>query len=94
MTTHRFTNWLMAAVIAAGLSTAYLLDAPAEAQARIQAAHSVQDAQKQAQRQARFERAARKLCGGDNSVYQLLDDGAIQCLTKRGFPTITAKVAL
>jgi hypothetical protein len=94
MTGYRAANWLLAAIIAAAMSTAYLLDAPTEAQARIDTARSAQDAQKHAQREARFERAARKLCGGDNSVFELLEDGAIQCLTKRGFPTITAKVAL
>ena len=94
MTAHRLINWLLAALIAATLSTAYLLDAPGEVQARIHTAQSVADAQKQAQRTKRFEKAAHQLCGGGNGAFELLADGAIQCFTHRGHKTITAKVAL
>lgn len=76
------------------LGSAYLLDGLTDTQARTATAQSAQDAQKQAQQQARFERAARKMCGVGQGTFELLADGAIQCLTGLGVPTITAKVAL
>ena len=94
MTAHRLTNWIMAAIIAAAMSTAYLLDStPSDTSARISTTQSEQDAQKQAKQQARFEKAARKLCGGSQGTFELLADGAIQCLTQ-GNKTFTSKVAL
>jgi uncharacterized low-complexity protein len=94
MTAHRTLNWLLATIIAATLSTAYLLDAPTEYQARIDAAQAAIDAEHTARQQARFEHAARKACGGGESAYELLADGSIQCFTHRGAKTILAKVAL
>lgn len=94
MTAHRLTNWIMAAIIAGAMSTAYMLDStPSDTTTRIHTSQSVTDAQKQARQQARFDKAARKLCGGGKSAYELLADGSIQCLTL-GMTTITAKVAL
>lgn len=40
----------------------------------------------------RFERAAQALCGGENAHVDLLADGSVQCSTKRGFKTLTARV--
>ena len=94
MTAHRLTNWIMAAIIAGAMSTAYLLDGPTDDQARSDTTQSAQDAQRHAQQQARFERAARKLCSASQGAFELLEDGAIQCLTRVGVPTLIAKVAL
>ena len=95
MTNHRAFNWLLSALIAATMSTAYLLDGPTDPQdLRTASAASLADAKTHARQQARFERAARKACGSDNGAYALLDDGSIQCLTHQGRKTVTAKVAL
>lgn len=55
---------------------------------------SLEDAEREAQRTARFEKAARAMCGGENSTYELLADQTIQCRTHQGRKTITVKVAL
>lgn len=47
---------------------------------------SLQDAQQQAQAQARYDAAVQALCG-PNAAWMELQDGAIQCTTKRGTPT-------
>ena len=98
MTPHRLLNTVLAtlgaAVFAAVLSTSHLLDGPTDDQARTDTAQSTQDAQQHAQQQARFERAARKLCSASQGAFELLEDGAIQCLTRVGVPTLIAKVAL
>ena len=98
MTTHRLLNALLAAlgaaVFAAVLSASHLLDGPTDHQARTDTAQSAQDAQRHAQQQARFERAARKMCSASQGAFELLADGAIQCQDRAGLPTITAKVAL
>lgn len=83
-----------AIIFAALLSTGHLLDGPSDAQARIDTARAAHDAQQAAQQTARFERAARRACGGDNGAFVLLADNAIQCMTHRGHKTFTAKVAL
>lgn len=44
---------------------------------------NIEDAQQQAQAQARYERAAQELCG-PNAAWMELQDGAIQCTDKRG----------
>lgn len=54
---------------------------------------SLQDAQRAATAEQRFDRAARMACGGENSAYRLTDQpGEIRCFTKRGKSTITAQV--
>ena len=83
-----------AVAMAALLSTGHLLDSPDDLQTRIATTRATIDAQREAQRQARFERAARRMCGGDNAAFVMLADNAIQCLTHQGRKTITAKVAL
>lgn len=89
---HRMINWLAAAVIALGLSAAWLLDAPSEIEAARASAAAHRDATARAQAQARFDRAARQACGGDNAAWQLREDGALQCLTKRGHRTAVVAV--
>ena len=84
-------NYTLAGVAALVLSTAYLLDGPSDHQAALDAEASVRLAQRQAQAQARFERAAQAVCG-DNAGWQLRADGALQCLTKRGAKTVVARV--
>lgn len=58
-------------------------------------AAEIEAAQQQAAHQARYDAAVRSLCG-DNAGWMELQDGAIQCTTKRGTPTqrvtLTAKV--
>ena len=83
-----------ALIFAALLSTGHLLDGPSDAQVRIDTARSTKDAERAAQYQARFERAAQRACGGGNGAFVLLADNSIQCLTHQGHKTFTAKVAL
>lgn len=79
----------MAALLSAG--GPWLDDRSAE---RDQAA-DIEAAQHQAQAQARYDAAVRRLCG-DNSAWMQLQDGAIQCTDKRGKATtrvvLTAQV--
>jgi hypothetical protein len=89
---HRMFNWLAAAMIAFGLSAAWLLDAPSEIEAARASAAAHRDATARAQAQARFDRAARQACGGENAAWQLREDGALQCLTKRGHRTAVVAV--
>lgn len=49
-------------------------------------ADALQDAQHQAQAQARYDAAVQQLCG-PNAAWMQLQDGAIQCTDKRGTPT-------
>lgn len=55
-------------------------------------ADDLQAAQHQAQAAQRFARAAQELCGREAAAWALLPDGSIQCRTKRGAKTITARV--
>lgn len=50
-------------------------------------------AQQAAQQRERFERAAQAMCG-ENAGWRELDDGRVQCATKRGHKTIVAKVSM
>ena len=88
---HRLLNWLAAGLIAAIMSTAYLLDGPSEIEAARAAAHAHRDARARAQAEARFERAAQAACG-ENAGWQLRSDGAVQCSTKRGHRTAVVAV--
>jgi len=47
---------------------------------------NIADAQQQAQAQRRYDAAVQQLCG-PNAAWMELQDGAIQCTTKRGTPT-------
>ena len=91
MMAHRLINWSIAGLIALVMSSAYLLDGPTDLQAAADAAASVRQAERQAQASARFERAAQAACG-DNAGWQLRQDGAVQCLTKRGHRTSVVAV--
>lgn len=94
MTKHRALNILLAIggalIFASLLSTSYMLDQPSETQQRIDVASSTHDAQRDAKRRDRFEKAAKRLCGSDG--YMLIADGEIQCFVKH--VTKIAKVAL
>lgn len=87
----RATTWLAAAIICLLLGSAHLLDGPSDTDAMQDTAASAADAAHAARQQARYERAARKACGGNNSTWRATPDGAIQCY---GDTTITAQVAL
>lgn len=93
MINHRLPNWALAAMICMALASLYRLDTPTEHQTTRATAQSVQDAQRAAQRNARFERAARRMCG-DNAAWVLIADTEIQCRTQRGIGTRSFKVAL
>ena len=94
MTPHRLLNWALALAITILAGLVHHLDLPSEAQARIDTARAVADAQADAERTARFERAARAMCGGDNGAWSLLPNGAVQCFTHQGFKTRIVKAAL
>ena len=87
-------TWLTAALLCLLLGSAHLLDGPSDIEAAQDTASAAADAAHAAKRTARFERAARKVCGSDNGAFEVMADGAIQCFTHRGHKTITAKVAL
>lgn len=94
ITPHRALNIALALGIAAVLSTAWHIDdLPSAATERSDTAQSVQDAQRHAQRQARFDKAAARMCGG-NGTWVLLPDNEIQCQNRRSQVTRIAKVAL
>tara|TARA_R110000868_G_scaffold44009_1_gene147543 strand:+ start:583 stop:849 length:267 start_codon:yes stop_codon:yes gene_type:complete len=80
-------NWALALAVAVVLSTAYLLDGPSDHQAALDAAADVKATQAEQRAQARFERAAQAMCGGENAGWKLLDNGSVQCFTKRGYRT-------
>lgn len=90
----RLIEWLLVSLIALVLSSAYLLDDPSDMDALHDGAASSQDAQQAADTLIRFAQAASQACGGENAAYVLIDDHTVQCSTKRGFKTITAKVVL
>jgi hypothetical protein len=79
-------NWGLAALTALVLSTAYLLDGPSDHQAAIDAAADAKATQREQAALARFEKAAQQMCG-DNAGWKLLENGAVQCFTKRGHKT-------
>jgi hypothetical protein len=79
-------NWTLAVATALVLSTAYLLDGPSDHQAAIDAAADAKATQTEQRAQARFEKAAQQMCG-DNAGWKLLENGAVQCFTKRGHKT-------
>lgn len=85
-------SWTLAGAIAVGLSCAHLLDGPTELQAVKAVASNAHQAQREAQHQARFVKAARRACGGDSAAYLLLADNSIQCGPAGSFRTL--KVAL
>ena len=79
-------NWTLAVAVAVVLSTAYLLDGPSDHQAAIDAAADAKATQAEQRAQVRFEKAAQAMCG-NNAGWKLLDNGAVQCFTKRGHAT-------
>jgi hypothetical protein len=79
-------NWTLAIATALVLSTAYLLDGPSDHQAAMDAASDAKATQAEKRAQARFEKAAQAMCG-DNAGWTQLENGAVQCLTKRGHKT-------
>lgn len=85
MSAHRILNALLAAfVVSAWLYLAANFDAEAE---QGDTRHQAGLAEEQ-----RFARAAQAVCGGENAGWDLLADGSVQCRTKRGHKTITARV--
>lgn len=79
-------NWTMAVAVAVVLSTAYLLDGPSDHQAAMDAATDAKATQREKAQQARFEKRAQSMCG-NNAGWQLLENGTVQCFTKRGHKT-------
>lgn len=90
----RAIEWLLAGLIALVLASSFLLDGPSELDALHAGEASSQDAQQAADTLIRFAKAASKACGGENAAYVPIDRSTVQCSTKRGFKTITAKVVL
>jgi len=88
MNRHRITNAILVAInvafFAGLLSLSYLLDGVTAAPVQANTATTAQQ---------RFERAAQDVCGGQNASWELLDDGSVQCSTKRGHKTVTARVS-
>lgn len=50
-------------------------------------ADNIEQAYRDAERLARFERAVTQLCG-PQAAWKLIGDGVVQCMTKVGRPTI------
>ena len=79
-------HWTLAVAVAAVLSTAYLLDGPSDHQAAMDAATDAKATQREQAALARFEKAAQAMCG-DNAGWTQLENGSVQCFTKRGHKT-------
>lgn len=93
MTANRLFNWVLAFIVAILLGSVYRLDEPCAHNTEMATAASLDDAIKNEAAQARFTRAAAKICGSENAGWKLVDDTrSIQCTTKRGHKT--RKVAL
>ena len=95
MTPHRLTNWLAAAALAGAiatvLSTSHLLDSAgtttADHRAEWAESTALADAQAQAQRAARLERAAAHVCteaNGHGAAYRWSEAGDLICTARRG----------
>jgi hypothetical protein len=80
-------NWCLAVAVALVLSTAYLLDGPSDHQAAVDSAANARATQREQLAMEKFSRAAQAMCGGENATWRLLDNGSVQCFTKRGFRT-------
>ena len=83
---NQIINWTLAVAVSLALSTAYLLDGPSDHQAAIDAAADAKATQRELAQQARFEKAAQQMCG-ENAGWKLLENGSVQCFTKRGHKT-------
>jgi hypothetical protein len=79
-------NWTLAVAMAAVLSTAYLLDGPSDHQAAQDAAADAKATHREQVGLARFEKAAQQMCG-ENAGWTQLENGSVQCFTKRGHKT-------
>jgi uncharacterized low-complexity protein len=92
MTTHRLINISIAlagALLFATVLSASQLLGPDDIETERQQMRDLQESKRQAQQQARFDKAAQAVCG-ENAGYALLSDGAIQCFTHRGYRTSKA----
>jgi len=57
----------------------------------VEQARDLEDAQRAAQARQRFERAAQLVCGSQ-AAWREAGNGVVQCLTKRGRPTMRVAV--
>lgn len=87
----RLSTWLAACAIALLLGASHLLDGPTDHHAEWAQAQDLQDAIKTEAASARFDKAARAICG-ENAAWIDLGSGSIQCATKRGHKTMVAEV--
>lgn len=92
MSAHRIINWLLALTVVGIYAAMSYIDGPSDHSAEQAQAQSLADAQRTEAAAERFAKAAATLCGSENATARHLEDGSIQCLTKRGHKTI--KVAL
>lgn len=79
-------NWLCAAVIAAVMSTTYMLDGPEDHQAEWAASTELAELQASAAKEARRDRAAIELCikaHGLGAAVQWTADGSLLCRARR-----------
>lgn len=83
MTAHRAINWMLATLIAAIMSTSYLLDGPDDRSAEMAQSLSLQDAQRTEAAEHRFAKAAAAVCG-PNAAAADLGNGMVQCYTHKG----------
>lgn len=83
---NQIINWTLAVAVSLVLSTAYLLDGPSDHQAAMDAAADAKATQREQAQQARFEKAAQQMCG-ENAGWTKLENGSVQCFTKKGHKT-------
>lgn len=92
---HRLANiflaLLLAISLAALLSMAHLLDAPPQRSTQPTQGSALADAQAQAARSGRQERAAAQLCARmhGNAGYRWSEDGSLVCTDHRGRNAVT-----
>lgn len=82
MTPLRLFNWTLAALIAAVMSTSYLLDGPDDRAAELATSLSMQDALKSQVSATRFDRAARLVCG--DAGWTVNYEEQVVCLSDSG----------
>lgn len=82
MSTHRATNWLLAAIVALCLGGAYHLDGVTDHSSEMAQARALDAAAKAQAALDRFDRAAAAMCG--NAGVALQDDGSVRCVPRKG----------
>jgi hypothetical protein len=80
--THTTLNWLAATLFALVLASSHLLDGPTDHAHEWAQSQDLIAAQKAASAQARFDAAAKAICGNADWAEQA--DGSVRCVPRKG----------